>query len=369
MKTLVVTSGKGGVGKTTLALNIARQLSLAGCRTLIVDFDIHNKGTTGLFLDRLSEASPSILDVVRKSNGFAPETLESIASETELIQLADKEELFLFPATRPRELIRWEQFVEDVPQMVEFFRGFFRRLGEQYGLDVVVIDCYGGIDTLTVAATGVADDTIIVNEPNIITFSGTLMLYSHLAQVYQGEERAPRIHFVINRVTARYGYRFLEAEYKKHLAPLGVDRAILAYFPFDKLILETFGDSPFYTELLPKSLVTRKIRLLIATLWPDRQFKARFGLPERRAEKIHRMTSELGFADPDRTLRSAVTCLLWLLIPVTILILLSQGVGGRLSFDTIRVGYLGSLCGIAVVLAMIGEPILDLHELVPSEKA
>jgi Mrp family chromosome partitioning ATPase len=53
MKILTVTSGKGGVGKSTLSLNIARQLSLCGKKTLLVDFDIHNKGVTNLFLTRI----------------------------------------------------------------------------------------------------------------------------------------------------------------------------------------------------------------------------------------------------------------------------------------------------------------------------
>ena len=359
MKILAVTSGKGGVGKTTLALNLARQLSLAGLRTLIVDFDVHNKGTTGLFLNRLDEGSPSVIQIVQDSSGFAEGSIEPITSEIELLELYPEGELLLLPAARPREMIQWRQFVGNTSQIVGFFRRLFRGLEKTYHLDAIVIDCYGGVDSLTVAAAGVADDTIIVNEPDVITFSGTLMLYRHLVEVYEQTDIRPHIHFVINRITAKYSYRFLKTQYGKNLATLAIDGAMIAYIPFDKLVMETFGDYPFFTELLPKSLVTRKIQLLIAKLYKKEAFADRFSFPERVARRIHRRTTEMGFADPDHILRAAVTALLWLLFPVTIVFLLMQGIGETVSFSTIKIGHIGSIFIGALMLFFIGvfEPI------------
>ena len=41
MKELVVLSGKGGVGKSTVAANLAMSLALAGCDVGLLDVDIH----------------------------------------------------------------------------------------------------------------------------------------------------------------------------------------------------------------------------------------------------------------------------------------------------------------------------------------
>ena len=120
---------------------------------------------------------------------------------------------------------------------------------------MIIIDCYGGIDSLTIAATGIAGDTIIVNEPDVITFSGTLLLYNYISDTYRNAAKKPKIHFVINRITSRYSYKFLSGEYSKHLSGLAISKSILAYLPYDKLLFENFGDYPFFTELLPKSLI------------------------------------------------------------------------------------------------------------------
>src|ERR1700737_4692618 len=46
---IAFTSGKGGSGKTTLAVNFANILAKAGNRILLIDFDLSNRGSTGLF--------------------------------------------------------------------------------------------------------------------------------------------------------------------------------------------------------------------------------------------------------------------------------------------------------------------------------
>jgi len=215
MKILAVTSGKGGVGKTTISLNIARQLSLCGLRTVILDFDIHNKGTTGMFLDKVADSSSSIISIVEKSRNFTKTLAKEIADDLDLIKLVEDGSLLLVPAAKPREMVQWSRFVAGNEEIVTFFREFIAELTKTQKIDVVVIDCYGGIDSLTVAAAGIADDTIIVNEADLITFSGTLMLYKYLAGIYSDSEIKPRIHFVINRIASRYSFRFLDSEYKK----------------------------------------------------------------------------------------------------------------------------------------------------------
>jgi flagellar biosynthesis protein FlhG len=332
VKVLAITSGKGGVGKSTLSLNIARQLSLGGKRTLMVDFDIHNKGITNLFLPRIANSTVSVTEIVAASNGFSDELSAQFIASLNPVSLDKELTLFFLPASRPTEMMDWQNFVAPNEAIVHFFSKVFENIGVAGQFDVILIDCYGGIDSLTVAATGVADDTIIVNEPDIITFGGTLTLYAYVQRTYAAIARKPRIHFVINRIPGRYSFRFLNSEYKKHLANLSIDRNILAYFPYDKLLLETFGDYPFFSELLPRGLFTRKIRLLIATMWQDSGYADFVTMSPRKRARIFTRTSETGFADPEAILHAMVILPFYLLIPLLLLLGLYFGVGGSLNY-------------------------------------
>lgn len=370
LKVLAITSGKGGVGKTTLSLNIARQLSLHGICTLLVDLDIHNKGATGLFLEKVPDSASSTIKLVDESERFKSSLAVPLANRASLVQLDREGRLLFLPASGPRDLINWSRLVEDPELIGEFLRTFLESLAGRLSIGVVVMDCYGGVDTLTVAAAGMADNTIIVNEPDIVTFSGTLMLYNYLACVYKERARKPNVSFVINRVTSRHSFQFLEGEYRKHLSPLAVGRSMLAYFPYDKFLMETFGDYPFFTEVLPGSLVTQKILLLIGKLWGEPPFSGLLRASERRRRWIHRSTREASFADPERILRISVTAPVWLAIPIGLLLLLNSGTGRALEYNTIRAALIVSVALIAfiIVAVVIFEPFQITRWLIRSAK-
>ncbi len=366
VKILAVSSGKGGVGKTTVTLNIARQLSLAGFRTLIVDFDIHNKGATCLFMKAVADSQVQSITYVMGKCTTPRDALE-LASQFPILKLDYGDNLFLIPAARPDEMVKWENFVCEVPTIVEFLKAFLHAIAESNRIDVVLIDCYGGVDRLTISAAGVADDFVIINEPDVITFAGTLLLYKQLENTYEGSPRPPRVHFVINRISGRYSFRFLQEEYQKHLAQLAVDRGVLAYLPFDKLVFDTFGDYPFFSELLPEGLYAKKIRELIARLWPEPRFTRLTARSRRVRERIYRRTAENPFADPERIFQAWKSAPAWALLPITALIFLYLGPRNRIfhigpihsiSFFTLRAVFYPSLLLVLalVVVGILFEP-------------
>jgi cellulose biosynthesis protein BcsQ len=365
MKILAITSGKGGVGKSTFSLNIARQLSLAGKKTLLVDFDIHNKGITSLFLAKLGSESPecaptSVTDIVASSSDFREIFLRERVSSLKLVPITPDGMLYLIPASLPKQLIQWTRFHAENEHIVAYFSAFFNAAAEQYSFDSIVIDCYGGIDSMTVAAAGIANDTVIVNEPDLITFTGTILLYKYLLDQYRQADKTPKVHFLINRVPSRYTFKFLSQAYSQNLAEYSVDKQVLAYFPYDKLIIETFGDYPFFSEILPRSLFTRKIRLLIEMLWKEDPGYARFsGLRRKRKTKIFEQTSEYFFAEPDRIIRTFVRAPFFLIIPTLFLFLLTRGVGGTLDYRTILAVVFMSWAMVATLILFIGffEPL------------
>lgn len=355
MKVLAFTSGKGGVGKTTLALNAARELSLHGLRTLIIDFDIHNKGVTSLFMDKVTDSSPSVASIARKGQGFRLDLAAQVAAETKPIELDRKGKLYLIPASRAREKLDWNWLVAENDDIVAFLRSFLADVASAYEFDVVILDCYGGIDSLTVASAGVADDIIIVNEPDIVTYSGTLLLYSYIEDKYEDSQYTPRVHFIINRITSRHSFFFLQREYQKHLSELALTKSILAYLPRDELMARTFGDYPFFTELLPKSLITKKIRLMLRNLLDDEKGRSIIELSARQERKVYQATSEMAFAEPAHIIRSAASAPIWLLLPAALLFALSFGLGGdELPYDVIRTAFYTSCVVIVLIILYWG---------------
>jgi septum site-determining protein MinD len=144
-KVITITSGKGGVGKTTSTANFGTALATLGNKVVVVDADIGLRN----------------LDVVMGlENRIVYDLVDVIEGNCRLRQalIEDKHEteLYLLPAaqTRDKDAVTQEEMVELVDQLREEF-------------DFVLIDSPAGIESGFKNAIAGADEIIIVTTPEV----------------------------------------------------------------------------------------------------------------------------------------------------------------------------------------------------------
>jgi len=144
-KVYVVTSGKGGVGKTTTTANLGAALALRGKRTLVIDADIGLRNLD-VVLGLENRVVFNLVDVIRG---------ECKPSQA-LVRSKKSANLYLLPASQSDEKESVSQ--EEFKSVVDSFRKEF---------DFILIDCPAGIEHGFKSAVNAADEAILVTTPEI----------------------------------------------------------------------------------------------------------------------------------------------------------------------------------------------------------
>jgi len=182
---IVVTSGKGGVGKTTTSANVATGLALRGHKTVVIDFDI---GLRNLDLVLGCERRV-VYDFVNVLNGEA--TLKQA-----LIRDKRCENLYILPAsqTRDKDALTKEGLGKVLDELKQRF-------------EYIVCDSPAGIERGAVMALYHADEALVITNPEVSSVRdsdrilGILSAKSKKAE--QGEENPIKEHLLIARYSPK----------------------------------------------------------------------------------------------------------------------------------------------------------------------
>ena len=167
---LAITNQKGGVGKTTTAVNLAASLAELGRRVLLVDLDPQGNATMGSGIDK------------RALSRTVYQVLLGQAQGQEVIQTSPRGGYDLLPANR--ELAGAEVEMVGLKQRETRLKDCLRSLADHY--DVILIDCPPALNLLTVNALVAAQAVLIPMQCEYFALEGLSDLVNTVRKVKAG---------------------------------------------------------------------------------------------------------------------------------------------------------------------------------------
>lgn len=180
-KIIAVTNQKGGVGKTTTAVNLAGWLALMNYRVLLVDIDPQGNATSGVGIkkedlesciyDVIIEGAPVndvILCNILREMDVVPSSIELAGAEVELVS-REKRELILKEALEP--------------------------VRERYSY--IIIDCPPSLGLLTINALVAGDSVLVPIQCEYYALEGVGQLMNTIRLVQQGLNKKLQLQGVV----------------------------------------------------------------------------------------------------------------------------------------------------------------------------
>ncbi len=181
---IAVTNQKGGVGKTTTAINLGAALAEEGFNVLLADLDPQGNASTGLGIERDDRAyttydllleEVSLEDVIRETRSeglwIAPATTDLSSADLEMVS-NEKRSFLLRDALRQKAIDKW-------------------------AFDFVLIDCPPSLSLLTVNAMVAADSVLVPLQSEFFALEGLSQLMLTVRQVRASANPKLRIEGVV----------------------------------------------------------------------------------------------------------------------------------------------------------------------------
>lgn len=179
-KVIVVTSGKGGVGKTTTSASFATGLAMRGYKTAVIDFDVGLRN-----LDLIMGCERRVVyDFVNVTQGEAN-------IKQALIKDKRVDNLYILPASQTRDKDALEK--EAVGKVIDDLKAD--------GFDFIVCDSPAGIERGAYLALYYADEALIVTNPEVSSVRDSDRILGILDSKSKAAEEGRQVaqHLVITR--------------------------------------------------------------------------------------------------------------------------------------------------------------------------
>ena len=183
-KIVAIANQKGGVGKTTTAINLAAALAESGADVLLIDLDPQGNASTGLGI-RQEQRGTTVYELL-----FGEVGLQDVAVQTEIANLA------VVPATSDLSSADIEMAAQ--ANRSRLLRRALRESGAAVNAyDHILIDCPPALGLLTVNALVASDSVLVPLQSEFFALEGLSQLMLTIRQVREGPNPDLRIEGVL----------------------------------------------------------------------------------------------------------------------------------------------------------------------------
>ena len=183
-RVITVANQKGGVGKTTTAINLATALAAIGEQVLLIDLDPQGNASTGLGIEQ-DDRAVSTFDLL---SGEA--TLEDAAQQTAVPRLS------IVPSTL--DLLGFEMQIAQAPgRPYRLRKAIAAHLGRRPSFTYILIDCPPSLNLLTLNGLAAADAVLVPLQTEFFALEGLSQLMRTVDEVKQSVNKNLRIQGIV----------------------------------------------------------------------------------------------------------------------------------------------------------------------------